>query len=128
MVPVFAALVSPLIDAYSTWCDSVPSLGSKVPSPTYEAVSVRSPGDVKVMAQLPWATLALHDSPPSDETVTVPVGVPASDVTRNSTATVWPPVEGSASSAVISVEDFASRRSIGSDVAGAKPSAVNWIV
>src|SRR5882724_249941 len=71
----------------STRCDSVSLLGSKVPSPPYEAVSVRSPGDVKVMAQLPSATLALHDSPPSDAIVTVPVGVPASEVTRNSTVT-----------------------------------------
>ena len=60
----------------TVWETPLDTLPVKFASLPYVAVNVRIPLVVKVIIQLPAATVAIQLSTPSD-TVTVPVGVPA---------------------------------------------------
>lgn len=77
----------------------------KFVSPAYVAVSVRAPGVVSVILQVPAATVPMQLFTPS-LTVTLPVGVPAPGalaVTVKLTVTAWPTSEGSGVSDVMVV-------------------------
>ena len=107
----------------TTW-PAVAELDWNSPPPGKVAVRVRSPGVTSTMEQLPAATSALQvSSPPEAVTWTVPVGVPAGEVTWKVTTTPSAGTDGSGVSAVMAVVVEAGPTSIGPEVTEVNPEA-----
>ena len=89
---------------------------------------VNSPATGKTIVHAPALTAAVHDGPPSLDTVTFPVGEPPCASTRNPTVTGSPASEGSGASETISVLVSRNASVIGADSTAVKPAAVNRMV